>query len=122
LSWRAQARTVRLSEARTGKRFPLTLPITLKNRKSGKARSATTSNVSGAGVFIQADAKLEIGSKIEFDIILPGKIVGTDCDVEVVCKGRVIRAEIDKRPNKKSTKKQNGIACVIDHYKFVRKP
>jgi hypothetical protein len=111
-----------LSDARTGKRFPLTLPITLKNRKSGKRRPATTSNVSGAGVLIQADANLEIGSKIEFDIILPGKIVGTDCDVEVVCKGRVIRAEIDKRPNKKSTKKQNGIACVIDHYKFVRKP
>ena len=111
-----------MSDARTGKRFPLTLPITLKNRKSGKRRSATTSNVSGARVFIQADAKLEIGSKIEFDIILPGKLVGTDCNVEVVCKGLVVRAEIDERPSKNKTKKKNGIACVIDHYKFVRKP
>jgi hypothetical protein len=111
-----------LSDARTGKRFPLTLPITLKSRNSGKQRSAITSNVSGAGVFIQADAKLEIGSKIEFDIILPGKVVGSDCDVEVVCKGRVVRAEVDKRPSKNKAKKQNGIACVIDHYKFVRKP
>jgi hypothetical protein len=109
----------RLSDARTGKRFPLTLPIKLKNRKSGKGHSATTSDVSGAGVFIQADAKLEIGSKIEFDIILPAKIVGTDCDVEVVCKGRVVRAEA---PAKKGSKKKSGIACVIDHYKFVRKP
>jgi hypothetical protein len=111
----------RLSEARTGKRFPLALPITLKNRKSGKGHSATTSNVSGAGVYIQADAKLEIGSSIEFDIILPAKVVGTDCDVEVVCKGRVVRAEAGKSA-KKSSKKKNGIACVIDHYKFVRKP
>jgi hypothetical protein len=108
-----------LSDARrTGKRFPLALPITLKHRNSGKADSATTSNVSGAGVFIQADSKLEIGSKIEFDIILPGKLVGSDGDVEIVCKGRVVRAEKETSAKKR---KKNGIACVIDHYKFVRK-
>jgi hypothetical protein len=120
-----------LSDARTGKRFPLTLPITFKPKESAKKLAATTSNVSAAGVYIQADAKLEVGSKIEFDIVLPAKVVGTDCDVEIVCKGRVVRTENSKRTKTAKTSKKNssksnlkrsGIACVIDHYKFVRRP
>jgi hypothetical protein len=117
-----------LSDARTGKRFPLTLPITFKPRESAKKHAATTSNVSAAGVYIQADAKLEVGSKIEFDIVLPAKVVGTDCDVEIVCKGRVVRTErakhgkTAKNTNSSTTSGRSGIACVIDHYKFVRRP
>jgi hypothetical protein len=107
-----------LSDARTGKRFPLTLPIKLRAKKAASALSAKTTNVSGAGVYIQADSKLEIGSKIEFDIVLPAKMVGNDCDVEVVCKGRVVRTEVDKRAK---TRSKSGIGCVIDSYKFVRK-
>jgi hypothetical protein len=111
-----------LSDARTGKRFPLTLPITFKHRESAKKLAATTSNVSAAGVYIQADAKLEVGSKIEFDIVLPAKVVGTDCDVEIVCKGRVVRSENSKHTKTAKNSKKSGIACVIDHYKFVRRP
>jgi hypothetical protein len=117
-----------LSDARTGKRFPLNLPITFKHKESARKLAATTSNVSAAGVYIQANAKLEVGSKIEFDIVLPAKVVGTDCDVEIVCKGRVVRTENSKRTKTaktsktKTDSKRNGIACVIDHYKFVRRP
>lgn len=98
-------------EARTGKRFPLNLPIRLKT-----GETATTRDLSAAGVYIQADSELEVGTPIEFNISLPGKVVGTDEDVEINCTGRVIRMDAGK-----GTSKKNGVACVIDHYEFLRK-
>jgi hypothetical protein len=105
-----------LSELRTGKRFPLSLPITIKGKKV-RVKSAKTSDVSAAGVYIEADADLEVGTQIEFDISLPAAVAGTETDVEIVCKGRVVR--INNTGKQKSRKA--GVACVIDQYKFVRK-
>ena len=105
-----------MADSRTGKRFPLALPITIKPKKTGKSASGTTADVSAAGVFIQASASLDVGAMIEFDITLPGKIVGSNHNVEISCKGRVVRMEAGK--GKKKGKQ--GVACVIDHYKFIR--
>jgi len=105
-----------MSEARTGKRFPLQLPIRIKRKKA--AADATTANVSSAGVYIQANTDLSVGSSIEFDITLPAKVLGTPNDVEVHCTGRVVRRETNEN-GKGRTK--NGVACVIDQYKFIRK-
>ena len=63
------------SEARTGKRFPLELPIKIHGKRGDD--SATTANMSAAGVYIMADLDLNIGSSIEFDITLPAKVLGT---------------------------------------------
>jgi hypothetical protein len=105
-----------LPESRTGKRFPLSLPIHLRPKTSAKRHAGTTKNVSAAGVYIQADSELQIGTPIEFDITLPAVVVGADKDVEIRCKGRVVRMDKAKGKAKKS-----GLACVIDNYKFVRK-
>ena len=78
-------------EARTGKRFDLELPIKIHG-KSGDD-SATTGNMSAAGVYFMADLDLAIGSNIEFDITLPAKVLGTPGDVEVHCTGRVVRKD-----------------------------
>lgn len=107
-----------MSELRTGKRFPLSLPITIRGKKTLKAKTAKTADVSAAGVYIEADADLEVGTKIEFDISLPAEVAGTDTDVEIVCKGRVVR--ISNSAGKAKNRKA-GVACVIDQYKFVRK-
>lgn len=112
-------------EARTGKRFPLELPIKIHG-KSGDD-SATTGNMSAAGVYIMADLDLAIGSNIEFDITLPASVLGTPGDVEVHCTGRVVRKDAEAKAaaaNSNSSKKKktkNGVACVIDQYKFIRK-
>jgi PilZ domain len=112
-------------EARTGKRFPLELPIKIHGK--GVEDSATTGNMSAAGVYIMADLDLAIGSNIEFDITLPAKVLGTPGDVEVHCTGRVVRKDASAAAagaNSKSRKKKktkNGVACVIDQYKFIRK-
>jgi hypothetical protein len=74
-----------------------------------------------------ADLDLAVGSNIEFDITLPAKVLGTPGDVEVHCTGRVVRkdgAAAAAGANSNSTskrKKKNGVACVIDQYKFIRK-
>ena len=111
----ARKKTPAPDARRTGKRFPLELPI--KILKKGSAAEGRTANVSAAGVYIQAQADLEVGAPIEFDITLPGKVVGTDHDVSIHCKGRVVRSEDSAK--KKGSKR--GVACVIDQYKFVRK-
>lgn len=106
-----------MSESRTGKRFPLELPIRIKGASSD---SGITADVSSAGVYIQANTDLAVGSPIEFDITLPAKVLGTPSDVEVHCSGRVVRRENSSK-NTKGKKKRNGVACVIDEYKFIRK-
>ena len=112
-------------EARTGKRFPLELPIKIHGK--GVDDSATTGNMSAAGVYIMADLDLAVGSNIEFDITLPAKVLGTPGDVEVHCTGRVVRKDANAAAagaNSNATgkrKKKNGVACVIDQYKFIRK-
>ena len=106
-----------MSEARTGKRFPLELPI--KIHRQGGDDSATTADMSAAGVYIMADTDLPVGSPIEFDITLPATVLGTPADVEVRCTGRVVRKESGAEAGKK--KKKSGVACVIDQYQFIRK-
>ena len=107
-------------EARTGKRFPLELPIRIHGK--GRDDSGTTANMSAAGVYILADLDLAIGSSIEFDITLPAKVLGTPGDVEVHCTGRVVRKDAEgSKTNSSKGKKKNGVACVIDQYKFIRK-
>ena len=104
-----------VSEARTGKRFPLHLPIKLHNEgESGEAKG-TTGNLSAAGVYIRADASMEIGSPVEFEITLPPDVTGGQENVVIQCKGRVVRSD----PSGKSPDGK-GVACVIDSYEFVR--
>src|SRR5215475_14007270 len=108
-------------EARTGKRFPLELPI--KIHRKGGDDSATTADMSSAGVYIMADTDLPVGSPIEFDITLPATVLGTPADVEVHCTGRVVRKEEEGSGKAEAgkKKKKSGVACVIDEYKFIRK-
>jgi PilZ domain len=104
-----------MSEARTGKRFPLELPIRIR-RKGGEDRG-TTADMSAAGVYITGETELAVGSPVEFDITLPAKVLGTPTDVEVHCTGRVVR----KDTGSGGKKKKKGVACVIDQYQFIRK-
>lgn len=108
-----------MSEARTGKRFPLELPIRIHGK--GGDDKGTTVDMSGAGVYIMADVDLNVGSPIEFDITLPASVLGTPGDVEVRCSGRVVRKDAEAAATTGKKKKKSGVACVIDEYKFIRK-
>jgi PilZ domain-containing protein len=105
-------------EARTGKRFPLELPIKIHKGEGGTAAAdakGVTGNLSAAGVYIRADASMEIGSPVEFEITLPPEMTGGQENVTIQCKGRVVRADETGEGGE-----GRGVACVIDSYEFVR--
>jgi hypothetical protein len=102
-------------EARTGKRFPLELPIKIHKGESGGDAAGVTGNLSAAGVYIRADSAMEIGSPVEFEITLPPEMTGGQEHVTIQCKGRVVRADPTGEGGE-----GRGVACVIDSYEFVR--
>ncbi|HXU16922.1 MAG TPA: PilZ domain-containing protein [Terriglobales bacterium] len=99
------------TEARTGKRFPLELPIKIQGVEQG----STTGNMSAAGVYIRGNPALDVGSSVEFEIALPPELTGGNEHVVVQCKGRVVRKDAEGE-------EPQGVACVIDSYDFVRQP
>jgi hypothetical protein len=100
-------------EARTGKRFDLALPI--KIHKGDADAKGVTGNLSAAGVYIKADASMDVGSSVEFEITLPPEMTGGQENVTIQCKGRVVRADETGEGGE-----GRGVACVIDSYEFVR--
>jgi hypothetical protein len=117
-----------VADARTGKRFPVELPIRIHVSESEQEQAGTTANVSAAGVYIKADAcgtvrasteeagPLHCGAVVEFDLTLPAEAIGAAQDVHIQCRGRVVRIE---KPAGDDAR--DGVACVIDKYEFVRK-
>src|SRR5690242_21239868 len=91
------------TEARTGKRFPLELPIKIH----GVDQGSVTGNMSAAGVYIRGNPALDIGSSVEFEIALPPELTGGNESVVVQCKGRVVRKDA-------GAGEAQGVACAID--------
>ena len=107
-----------MSDARTGKRFPLELPIKIHKQDSTAEASGVTGNLSAAGVYIRAEEALEVGSPVEFEIALPPEMTGAKENVVIQCRGRVVRTDEPSSGNKGQDAR--GVACVIDSYEFVR--
>jgi hypothetical protein len=103
-----------VSETRTGKRFDLKLPISIEASDSAKKLDGITDNVSAAGVYLHANARLQVGSQVSFEIILPREVTGGNADVKLQCRGTVVRTEPGNSQDK------TGVACVIDGYEFIR--
>jgi hypothetical protein len=117
-----------VADARTGKRFPVKLPIRIHIDDSDEEQAGTTANVSSAGVFIKAEGPAKSkrkaaeaqpwrqGAMVEFEMVLPAEVIGAQEDVRVQCRGRVVRVEKSEEGHP-----EGGVACVIDNYEFVRK-
>jgi hypothetical protein len=90
-------------------RFPIKLPVALK---SGEG-TAETQNISANGVLFRMDAEVPVGSAVDFTISLPADVVGAAADVQVDCRGRVVRCFQDGG--------RRGVGVVIDEYRFDRR-
>lgn len=101
----------RYSDMQSAVRFPIKLPISVKS-KSG-ANAAETENISANGVLFHVDSVIPIGSMVDFTISLPATVVGAEADVQLDCRGRVVRnfEEGGRR----------GVGVVIDEYRFERR-
>ncbi|MFZ1011258.1 MAG: PilZ domain-containing protein [Candidatus Sulfotelmatobacter sp.] len=98
------------AEMQSAPRFPLHLPVELKSQ--GEACTAETQNISANGVLFAMDRDVPVGSIVDFTILLPGDVVGSRCDVQIDCHGRVVRSFEDKG--------RRGVGVVIDEYHFER--
>ena len=101
----------RYSDMQSAVRFPIKLPVSVKS-KSGE-NLAETQNISANGVLFQVDSEMPIGSLVDFTIALPADVVGAEADVQLDCRGRVVRNfEEDGR---------RRVGVVIDEYRFERR-
>jgi hypothetical protein len=101
----------RYPEVQSAKRFPIKLPISVKS-KTGE-RHTETQNISANGVLFQMiDSEMPVGSMVDFTISLPADVVGSEADVRLDCRGRVVRSFEDSG--------RRAIGVVIDEYRFDR--
>ena len=99
------------SDMQSAPRFPLKLPVAVKSETG--ARVAETENISANGVLFQVDADMPVGSMVDFTISLPKDVVGAEADVQLDCRGRVVRSFDDGG--------RHGVGVVIDEYRFDRR-
>lgn len=91
-------------------RFPLHLPVEVVSQ--GAACPAETQNISANGVLFAMDRDVPVGSLVDFTIMLPASIMGARGDVQIDCRGRVVRSFEDQG--------RRGVGVVIDEYHFER--
>ncbi len=103
-----------MTDARTGRRFPVHIPVRVGDKPASTNHVGLTENISSSGAYFWLDTPPEIGSIIECEMTIPSKTIGAKSDVTLRCLARVIRTDT---PSKGS---QTGVACVIDSYEFVR--
>ena len=106
----AQKKTGRYEDLQSAPRFPLQLSASVKS--DGSAYSALTENISANGVLLAMDKNVPVGSLVDFTILLPGDVVGSRSDVQIDCRGRVVRSFEDQG--------RHGVGVVIDEYHFER--
>ncbi len=100
----------RFAELQSAMRFPIKLAASVKS--AAGERSAETQNISANGVLFYLDAEMPIGSTVDFTIALPADISGSNADVRLDGRGRVVRnCEEDGH---------RGVGVVIDEYRFER--
>jgi len=90
--------------------FPLHLSASVKSQ--GSAYSALTENISANGVLFAMDRDVPVGSIVDFTLMLPADVVGARQDVQIDCRGRVVRSFEDRG--------RRGVGVLIDEYHFER--
>jgi hypothetical protein len=108
------------ADVQAAPRFPIKLPVAIKSTSSSSptgaqvtTKSVETENISANGVLFRMDADVPVGSPVDFTLSLPADVVGADADVQVDCRGRVVRSFEDGG--------RRGVGVVIDEYRFERK-
>jgi len=106
----AQASPTHYEEMQSAARFPLHLSASVKSQ--GSAFTAETENISANGVLLAMENDVPVGSMVDFTIMLPAAVVGARRDVQIDCRGRVVRSFEDRG--------RRGVGVVIDEYHFER--
>jgi hypothetical protein len=106
----AQMNAAGYEDLQSAPRFPLHLSASVKTE--GAAYNAQTENISANGVLFAMDRDVPVGSIVDFTILLPADVVGARQNVQIDCRGRVVRSFDDRG--------RRGVGVVIDEYHFER--
>ena len=106
----AQMTQRQYEDLQSAPRFPLHLSASVKSE--GSAYSALTENISANGVLFAMERDVPVGSIVDFTLKLPADVMGTRQDVQVDCRGRVVRSFEDRG--------RRGVGVLIDEYHFER--
>jgi hypothetical protein len=106
----AQMNTGHYEDMQSAARFPLHLAASVKTQNT--AYSAETENISANGVLFAMDNDVPVGSMVDFTILLPAEVLGSRRDVQIDCRGRVVRSFEDRG--------RRAVGVVIDEYHFER--
>jgi PilZ domain len=99
------------TERREARRFTMSLPLRfLPGTAKEHEMNANTRDVSYRGLYFLAETKFDVGSEIEFVIILPQQVTQSR-DVNIHCHGEIVRVE----PTENG---RAGIAARISRYEF----
>jgi PilZ domain len=102
------------AERRRQRRVPQRASAALKFVNGGVHQdSANIEDVSKHSVFFYTEAHLVEGSSIELVMPLPPEITGTDDQVVVRCKARIVRVQ------QRAGDGKMGIAAVFDDYEIL---
>jgi len=104
------ANAAHYEEMQSAPRFPLHLTASVKTQ--GSAYTAETENISANGVLLAMDEDVPVGSMVDFTIMLPADVVGARQNVQIDCRGRVVRSFEDRG--------RRGVGVVIDEYHIER--
>ena len=106
----AKEESAHYEDMQSAARFPLHLPVSLRSQSG--AYAAETQNISANGVLFAMDNDVPVGSLVDFTILLQGDVVGLAKNVQIDCRGRVVRSFEDHG--------RRGVGVVIDEYHFER--
>jgi len=105
-----QANPMHYEEMQSAPRFPLHLTASVKAH--GGAYAAETENISANGVLLAMEDDVPVGSMVDFTILLPAEVLGARQNVQIDCRGRVVRSFEDRG--------RRAVGVVIDEYHFER--
>jgi hypothetical protein len=105
-----QANPMQYEEMQSAPRFPLHLTASVKTQ--GSAYAAETENISANGVLLAMENDVPVGSMVDFTILLPADVLGARQNVQIDCRGRVVRSFEDRG--------RRAVGVVIDEYHFER--
>ena len=107
----AQINAAPYEDLQSAPRFPLHLSASVKTE--GTAYNAQTENISANGVLFAMDRDVPVGSIVDFTILLPADVVGARQNVQIDCRGRVVRVDADSDC-------RNLIGVEIQYYEISR--
>ena len=90
----AQMTQRQYDDLQSAPRFPLHLSASVKS--DGAAYSALTENISANGVLFAMERDVPVGSIVDFTIMLPADVLGARQNVQIDCRGRVVRSFDDR--------------------------